>query len=246
MKSCHNDHVYSYPNGLRFEVKDIPDSRNTKKNLEFFVHNNDIEGLKNYIKTCFPCSIKTLAYPFAYNLLVTASVKGYSKMLDVIMSNWRIDLSKISSYDENVLILASRANQAEVVKKLLSYGMNGLYKNKHGVDSLISAAQNGSNEVLEILAQKYPNNLWGPLMIACSKENIELIRIILKYTDDINIINHTNRKGHSPFMITAIKGNEEILELLLDHQTDVSNVTRAMSIDSIEPEITDLLNMKMN
>jgi ankyrin repeat protein len=122
------------------------------------------------------------------------------------------DLKEILNHRDglgNTLLLDySHENNFPVCKLLIDYGANVNAYNVNGKSSLINAAINQDEKLIELLLNNHADANYArtdrfdkkigsnALMTACEKDNLNIIKSLLNVTD----INYINDLGHSAFM----------------------------------------------
>jgi ankyrin repeat protein len=110
------------------------------------------------------------------------------------------------------------------VEVMLSEGVSPNYKNSNTEDTaLIKAIENGNEAMIDLLFKKGADaNLLGlygktPLMVACSKGDLETVKKLLLRGADVNYV-RSSRYGNDVAMnYAATSGKIEIMELLYEN-----------------------------
>ena len=152
------------------------------------------------------------------------------------------------STEDTSLNIACQRGDMEMIRLLLKYGADMNRYNRDGESPFITAYLQHNNEAIDLFLEsgmdlncnesrwRYQENgqyipirdKWTPLMYACSNNDVEMIKRLLAYGADVNVMSQSE-PGASYVVTTAVLasiGNEEILQVLLDHGADVDLTDR--------------------
>ncbi|XP_036742182.2 transient receptor potential cation channel subfamily A member 1 isoform X1 [Manis pentadactyla] len=149
-----------------------------------------------------------------------AAEEGQVELMEMILNDSSCEvLNVMDDYGNTPLHWATEKNQVESVKFLLSRGANPNLRNGHMMAPLHIAVQNTHNEVLKVLTEHSNThiNLEGEsgntaVMIACSKDNSEALKILL--TKGAKPC-RSNKWGCFPIHQAAFSGAKKCMEILL-------------------------------
>jgi len=160
-----------------------------------------------------------------------------------------------------VLVLSQNKNNADVFKAVRQGNLNELQQyvrvntnivdtlNNHNHSLLIIAAYYGQQSIIEYILP-YATNLnhksdnGTALAAAVVKNNLNIIRIFLKYKANVNL---TDANGISPLMYAIMFKNIQVIKLLIKHGADIKlqdntgKSTFEYAIASGDQEIINLL-----
>ncbi|XP_046337771.2 ankyrin repeat domain-containing protein 17-like [Haliotis rufescens] len=157
---------------------------------------------------------------------MTAAVKGHKEVVELLVSKGA-DVSLLDKGNNNLLHLACRGGNVEVVKFVLSQGTLSI--NSRGWEKMtpvITAADKGHKEVVELLVNEgadvtLVNKKGDNLLHSASRGgHVEVVKFVL--SQGTLSINSRGWKRMTPAMTAADKGHKEVVELLVRKGADVS------------------------
>ena len=84
------------------------------------------------------------------------------------------------------------------------------------------ASIDGDLEMVKTLVEKNKADInksgWNPLMYACSKGQLEVVKYLVQHGAEVNT---TSPNGSTPLMMAAMSGNEYVVKYLLDQGADL-------------------------
>ena len=223
----------SYIKEVRFDIKSLkPATLSRQKDY--------LEKVKEYLGS-IKCTRTTLPYHSGDNK------HNYKKTKN------ELELYKIKTLDDLIQYIES-------VKGIRgSAYSNTLVDTIDSIDLFFKYYDDLSDDQLGILLKKYPKwinikdkNGYTPLYNACSKENIELAKLLIEHGADVNSkskyedtplynacyhnytevaklliehgadVNFKNRDGYTPLYWACVKDDTEVAKLLLEHGADVN------------------------
>ena len=137
--------------------------------------------------------------------------EGHSEMVDFLVKRW--------GYSEDLLIEALNIGSEEIVCILLRYEKN---MNKYIIESAEKRMSLVVSELLNRGASANQNNEYGntPLHIACKNNDINTIRVILKF----NPLIITNNRNQTPLQIALLNKNIEIIQEIKNYMKNSSKL----------------------
>ena len=155
-----------------------------------------------------------------YSVLMVASYFNQTESAKFLVEN-NADRDLQNNDGSTALMMASQNGNLEIVTALVSKGAKLNLRNKAGFSALFIAILHGHNEIVEFLARQHGtdinfglDNADPLLMLAIEPNNIEVIKILLKYQADVTL---KNQYGLTALDVALINRNEEIAELLIEH-----------------------------
>ncbi|XP_071104740.1 ankyrin-3-like [Haliotis cracherodii] len=151
---------------------------------------------------------------------------GYRAVFEYLLEKGA-DTSRVDSDGNNILHIACRGENVEIVKYVLTQNMVDI--NSKGVDGMtpvLVAAYWGYRAVFEYLVEKGAdtsvvdadgNNI---LHIACRGENVEIVKYVL--TQNMVDINSKGVDGMTPVLVAAYWGYRAVFEYLVEKGADTS------------------------
>ncbi len=123
-------------------------------------------------------------------------------------------LQPINDLKETEFLLAGKNGKLDLLQQFWKQAGGEIFRktaenhsNKLGKTVLHEAAQNGHLEIVNFLVSDlkvHPDCLkqgdWTPLMLACAKENVEIVRSLVIAGSDLHL---RNKDGWTPFHIAA-------------------------------------------
>ncbi|XP_048245222.1 ankyrin repeat domain-containing protein 50-like [Haliotis rufescens] len=161
--------------------------------------------------------------------VMAAALRGHKEVVELLVGEGA-DVSLVSERGANILHLACRGGNVEVVKYILSQDMVGI--NSRGWKKrtpVMAAALHGHKEMVELLVgegadvslvSKAGNNI---LHTACRGGDVEVVKYVL--SQDMVRINSRGWQKRTPVMVAALRGHKEVVELLVGEGADVSLVS---------------------
>ncbi|XP_046341394.2 ankyrin-1-like [Haliotis rufescens] len=158
--------------------------------------------------------------------VMVAALCGHKEVLELLVGEGA-DVSLVSEKGDNILHLACRGGNVEVVKYILSQDMVRI--NRRGSKKrtpVMVAAVNRHKEVVELLVNegadlsRVSHNGENILYCACWGGDVEVVKYVL--SQGIVAINSKRRKKRTPMMAAALRGHKEVVELLVSEGADVS------------------------
>ncbi|XP_067648871.1 ankyrin repeat domain-containing protein 50-like [Haliotis asinina] len=160
--------------------------------------------------------------------LMVAVIYGYRDVCELLMQNGA-DVSHVDDNGDNVLHLACKGGQMDVVKYLLSQASVDINtRGKGALTPLMVAVTYGHNDVFKFLMRNganasqvddYGNNV---LHLACRSREMDVVKYLLSQTSvDIN---RKGDKGRTPLMVAVIYKYRDVFEFLMQNGADVSQV----------------------
>jgi len=151
-----------------------------------------------------------------------------SKIIDILLDH-KANIDKKSDIYDTPLFMAIENEHPKLVEKLIAKGADVYQLNKYGENPLIKACNNhmeGDEEQFEIiktllraetnlLSEKVPSNGNTPLIIACRKNDRELVDFLLRKAGS-EVVNAANKDGNTALMEASESGFAKIVQLLLN------------------------------
>ena len=152
-----------------------------------------------------------------------------------------------SSDNTPLLILAAAQGNESIVKSLIKAGADINATDKNNWTALMTAVKERNTEIVQILVNAgadvnkkgdtlnkspytrcvgfYCHNSYSsshgitPLMIACQREQVDIVRILLKAGASVNV---RGERGDTALIEATRRGNVEIVEMLIDAGADIN------------------------
>ena len=135
-----------------------------------------------------------------------------------------------NEYSANALMEACKSGNAELVEYLIDEGADVNYENKYNSHALIVACEGRHLDVMQVLLENGADvnamrmglaqdpEEYTCLHLACQREDMDIIRLLVKYKADISVY---NRNSLSPFTSAYTKGHKEAVDLFLESSSGV-------------------------
>lgn len=142
--------------------------------------------------------------------------RNYSKMIRIIKRNkYFVTKKRIDA-----MSIAISNQDTTAVKILLETGLHGY---EVSGDLILLASRHDNVEIVKMIYNYgFPiidrNNLYSPLIVACSNGSYEIVRFLLDNGAGLNQINSNN--GVTPLMYAVMNGKVETVKLLLEYGVD--------------------------
>ena len=182
-------------------------------------------------------------------LLVACQGRHLDVMEVLLNHDADVDATKMGadSEEDTCLNIACKRGDIEMIRLLLKYGADMTVYNREGYSPFTTAYKKGNKEAINLFlehgidlndnesrwcCQKGDSDEWvpmkdqlTPLMRACSKNDISMIKRLLTHGADPSVISESEDGLYEVTSAVLLAlDNEEILQLLLDHGADV-NIT---------------------
>ena len=207
-----------------------------KRGLQIAARNNDLEATTYFLR-CYGIDLNE-GYESGLTPLYIASREGYSRIVQHLLQNNKIDVNRISN-GENALIVAAEKGYTDVVSLLVDFPAIDININKRGSEgsALFLASTNGYSMIVEILllqAQIEVNGVYGPehstsLITSSAKGFLSVIKLLLRCPKtDINL---ENLFGDTAFDVSGSAVKDAINmrdELLKETHTCCLNATKVL------------------
>ncbi|XP_061186224.1 ankyrin-2-like [Saccostrea echinata] len=162
-----------------------------------------------------------------WNAASCAAQGGSIEILELLAENG-VDLTNKNKIGSNILHIACVSSKLEMCKHIIQQYPDMLKQvNNEGSNAALYAAQGGSVEILELLAEKgvdltNKNKIGGNILhIACVSSKLEMCKHIIQHYP--HILQEVNNEGWNAALCAAQEGNVEILELLAEKGVDLTN-----------------------
>ena len=140
--------------------------------------------------------------------------------------------------EDTCLNLACKNGDMEMINFLLAHGADAAAYNHHGRSPFITAYEKGNREVVDLFLQRdvdlnninchylvgdvqYQNKS-SPLMFACAKGDITVVKRLLSHGADPNLMRKDITLTDSAVISACRGGHVEVLQVLLDQGVDVN------------------------
>jgi len=158
------------------------------------------------------------------DLLLTAAMNGYLKMVEFILAEGA-DVNSSNSSGVTALMLASMNNRIDVVNYLISKGSKVNAETKAKANALIYAGMNQNIDVVRILIEAGADKDKIDLSYFMKFGDIETTEEIIDTVDNINY-DYKGLTGLTPLVMAAYKQEYGIFDKLLDSGADVDITTK--------------------
>jgi len=163
------------------------------------------------------------------SIYIAAAIFGSTRILKEILTYVPTHLYGALDFPNEMgvtpLICASYYNNIEMVKFLLTHGVNPMERNTNGVSSYMWASKHKSYELMELLEQAgggdYTGVNWNAFFAAASKGDINLLDYFLRRGVDINI--KLNDTGESAIHLCAKEGHTSAVKYLYEHGANINS-----------------------
>lgn len=170
---------------------------------------------------------KTFADDDPYILLLNACLDGDTETVEKL-------LREGAKPTPNHLKAAAQEKQSEVLKQLLSAGININKADDKGEYPFLSVISFGTLEDVKLfvesgadLTAEYTSNEGGTigpaLVLATLNGDLSKVRYLVEQKADINI---TNKSGSTPLLVASSKGHRDIVKFLLENRAGVNITNR--------------------
>ncbi|XP_046340859.2 putative ankyrin repeat protein RF_0381 [Haliotis rufescens] len=160
--------------------------------------------------------------------VMIAAVKGHREMFELLVKKGS-DLSLLDDDDNNILHLACREGNVEIVKyihsqKIIDIESRGAFEET----PLMFAAEFGKGEVFSYLMEvganiyKVDRDSENILHLSCKGGNVEIVDYVLK--QNVIDLNSREKKGMTPLLLSAYFGERDVFDLLIGRGADTSSV----------------------
>lgn len=129
------------------------------------------------------------------------------------------------------LIGATFKGDLSQVRTLLDQGADVNGRDNQGVTPLHYAAQQGHNEIVELLISRGADVNLGtlkgghaPIHLACSQGQLEAVQLLTKHGADVTKV---NQNGDTPLHVAAVDNQPAIATFLLDQKASINAINRA-------------------
>ncbi len=130
-----------------------------------------------------------------------------------------VNINQADQTGKTALMVAAKAGNPQLVKKLLDNGALADIKNNNGGSAIMFACIKGDMETIRLLIEKEVDvnargsNGWGALMIASAKGHTEVVKLLLQHNVDVNTVDVYE---WTPLHRASYENREQIVELLLN------------------------------
>ena len=158
-----------------------------------YIKNDDIESVKNYIKSGYDLNIKDR---YGHTPLINSTFNNEIKIIKLLLDAGA-DIDKQDNNGDTALIWAAEYN-IEIFELLLNAGANINIQNVEGSTALIAATYSGNIEVVKLLLNsgadidKQDENGYTALIHAAYENNKEIVELLLDYHADEFILTNND------------------------------------------------------
>ncbi|XP_071094922.1 putative ankyrin repeat protein RF_0381 [Haliotis cracherodii] len=160
--------------------------------------------------------------------VMIAAVKGHREMFELLVEKGS-DLSLLDDDDNNILHLACREGNVEVVKYIHSQNIIDIESRGAFEETpLMFAAEFGKGEVFSYLMEiganisKVDRGSENILHLSCKGGNVEIVDYVLK--QNVIDLNSREKEGMTPLLLSAYLGESDAFDLLIGRGADISSV----------------------
>lgn len=162
------------------------------------------------------------------NVLIEACGEGCIEIVKLILSKKKCDVNCKRGNSTPLISAAYNDDNIEIVKLLIEAGAN-LDLKSCNESALLIACTYSCNKIATLLIEKGANVNLKPirgescLYKAVSRNNVELIRHLIKYGANLEIKNNSpDGYNNTPLIIAAFYGYLKSVNILLEHGADVN------------------------
>ncbi|KAL9168773.1 hypothetical protein ABFS82_04G036900 [Erythranthe guttata] len=146
-----------------------------------------------------------------------AAAKGFIHICKFLIHKIKVDINIKTDIGDSPLLVAVKSKRISTAKYLINRGADITIANSKGMTPLHYAAEQGNEELMEILLSKgadiESNSVNGtPLQYAASLENLDSVRLLLEHGANPNPV---SLLSPSPLFYAIYSPSHEFLELLL-------------------------------
>jgi len=188
-------------------------------------------------KNLNPIGFKKYSYEYYdYGMYTPFMIACEKCNVDVIerFINSGTSVNETTVYGSTALMYAVKGNNLDVIRFLIERGVNINVINQGNNTALMLAIQDNKMNIVELLLESGAdvNSIPNELMHAISNNNIELVRLLVRYHINLNIQSFVGSPpGNAPalpILFTTLElavkiGNIEMIELLLDNGVDANS-----------------------
>ncbi len=155
-------------------------------------------------------------------------------IVDVLLRNKKIDISKSNPRGFSPLLAAAREGFYDLVVQLIQMKADVGQTNNTGLDAFDFAVEQGHLSIVEYLHQRTKNRdidndknstTDTPLATACNQQRFEVAKYLVKEANaDVN--KGRRNTNYSPLMFAAQQRSFELVALLLEHKAEVNHVSK--------------------
>ena len=157
-----------------------------------------------------------------------AAMRGNVEIVDRLLDNEYIDISKGDIQGSTALHIAATYNHPEIERLLLKAGASVSTKDKEGQNVLHRAAQEGNFRCSEALVESLEQNELEdiirdqdedgstPLILAVGSGDERVVALLLEKNDQNNCLNMPNKQMEYPIHCAARSGCQKSLQLLIE------------------------------
>ena len=159
-----------------------------------------------------------------FSIALNAAAYGDVDTLKILI-DVGFDINFLDKTGRSILDIAVQENQYDTVVWLEKNGQILNKQDDNGSSPINQAsARHGRINIVKFLLEKGVDpNLSYPLHMACAREQEEIIKLLISYGADINLIDDDD---YSPLTLTATKGHINIFKFLLNLNADLTNTKK--------------------
>ena len=168
---------------------------------------------------------------------------GNERLINILFKTGKIKIDSINKEGKTPLHLACEKGQEKVVRELLDCKANIYATDYKGNTPLHEACRSGNARLIKIFCDENNENInkknedgETPLLLACKTRQEEVVKELLKYKFDVNVIDFY---GNTPLgKALQIDNNQNIIFALLTHGVKKSFI--ANNYQQLKPLFTNL------
>jgi ankyrin repeat protein len=184
-----------------------------------------------------------------------ACLKGNSKVVEILLNKYKVDLESKNLESETPLLIAARRGNSFLIESLLKHGADYSVRDKYGWYSPIHIAimsnKKHAPKIINLLVRygakvdEFDEFGNSPLHLACYKGNLNVVRSLIYNKANVNLKNPLDK---TPLHYAAERSDGAFVDLLLASGADVcvkdiqGYTAQIIAFKNNNSKVVDLLN----